>query len=116
MDRKIQKVKTSPNYKKIYKDIIEQKFPHKFEECRSLLDKKPLYAIDIIHLNKIIFGNKDKAGEMFDQMCRSYDKESIIKILKFQNDNKLNNTQIANKYRLSRNTVSKWKKLYRHIC
>ncbi|MFZ4928305.1 helix-turn-helix domain-containing protein [Chryseobacterium sp. Mn2064] len=105
-------MKKSPNYQRIYTDIIQQKFPHKLNECRTLLEKQRLYAIDVIQLNKIIFNTKERDVEEFDQKHRSYDKESIIKILDFQFKNKLNNNQIANLYKLSRNTVAKWKKLY----
>ncbi|SHF03742.1 hypothetical protein [Chryseobacterium sp. OV279] len=50
---------SQPNYKRIYSDIIDQKFPHKKLECEKLLKKKILFAVDIIELNKRIFGAKD---------------------------------------------------------
>jgi hypothetical protein len=49
------KKNTQPNYKRIYSDIIDQKFPHKKAECQKLLNKKNLSSIDILKLNKKSF-------------------------------------------------------------
>lgn len=42
----------------------------------------------------------------------SYDLASIIDILEYQKKNQLNNIQLANHFKLSRNTVAKWKKSF----
>ncbi|MBF0651964.1 hypothetical protein IR083_24400 [Dysgonomonas sp. GY75] len=46
-----------------------------------------------------------------NQKHRAYDRESIGHILHYQQQNKLNNNQLTGKFRLSRNTISKWQKL-----
>lgn len=43
---------------------------------------------------------------------RAYSKEAIYKILEYQKKNCLNNTQLAKHFKLSRNTVTKWKILF----
>ncbi|MDR6919880.1 MULTISPECIES: helix-turn-helix domain-containing protein [Chryseobacterium] len=103
---------TSPDYKTIYRDILHQKFPDKIEECLPLLDKKCLSAVDILSLNQKIFGNLDKESEQFNQKQHSYKKSDILQILDYQKKYQLNNSQLANHFKLSRNTVTKWRKIF----
>lgn len=104
--------KLTINYKQIYTDILDKNFPHKKEECQSLLQKENLSAIDIIKLNKTIFDKQNKETESCNQKYRSYSKSDIFKILDYQKKHKLNNSQLANHFSLSRNTVAKWKKIF----
>jgi len=101
-----------PRYNKIYFDLIERKFPEKLEECRVILAKDELSVLDIISLNKKLFGTKNRESEECNQKLRSYDESTILKILAYQRKNKLNNSQLAIHFKMSRNTVTKWKKLY----
>jgi len=112
MDTKVQKITSAPNYQRIYGDIIEQKFPDKMNECKKLLEKQFLCTLDIILLNKILFNKISIDTKVFNQKHRTYDERSIIKILAYQQKNRLNNTQLANLYKLSRNTVANWKKQF----
>ncbi|UWX61770.1 helix-turn-helix domain-containing protein [Chryseobacterium oranimense] len=105
-------MKNHPNYKNIYSDIVSKKFPHKQKECETLLKMDSLSFLNIIELNKIIFGVSDIQTENFNQKHRSYQKSDILKILDYQKKNKLNNIQLANHFKLSRNTVTKWKKMF----
>ncbi|ANF49118.1 transposase [Chryseobacterium glaciei] len=102
----------SVNYKRIFTDIITKKFPEKITECRSILDKKALSVLDVIELNRKIFGNSDKSTQIFNQKERSYNESAILKILDYQKKNKLNNSQLALHFKMSRNTISKWKKIF----
>lgn len=101
----------NPDYNKIFKDIIQDQYPHKAKVCESILNKENLTGIDVITLNNIIFGSSSQETTVFNQRHRSYDKQSIMQILEYQKKHNLNNTQVAQKYKLSRNTVAKWKKL-----
>ncbi|AZB27394.1 helix-turn-helix domain-containing protein [Chryseobacterium bernardetii] len=103
---------TKPDYKKIYKDILDLKYPEKEAGCRKILNKKELMPIDIIKLNQIIFGIGNKEIKSFNQQHKSYDKKSINAILDHQKKYELNNIQLAKQFNLSRNTVSRWKKLF----
>ncbi|REC79351.1 helix-turn-helix domain-containing protein [Chryseobacterium elymi] len=102
-----------PNYKLIYQDIISKKYPHKRAKCKGLLSKKELSSLDIIKVNSIIFDGADAEAFKFNQKLRSYNKATVLEILNYQKVNKLNNTQLAEKFNLSRNTISKWKKEFR---
>ncbi len=108
----MKKLKTeTPNYKRIFQDIIKMKYPHKEERCRNILDKKELLVMDVININQMIFGTKDKESFAFNQSHRSYNTKTILEILDYQKKNKLNNSELALHFKMSRNTITKWKKL-----
>lgn len=102
---------TNIDYKRIFTDILEYKFSQKKEKYLPLLQKNNITAIDIITINKQIFGT-DKDNEPQNQRHRSYSKSDIIYILEYQKKHKLNNSQLANHFKLSRNSVTKWKKMF----
>lgn len=102
-----------PDYRTIYTDIVQKKYPEKVKECISLIQKKNLSAIDIIELNRKIFGIPDKETQAENQKHRYYKKSDIIKILRYQKKNHLNNTELARHFKLSRNSVAKWKKIFK---
>lgn len=99
-----------PNYKRIYTDIISKKYPEKEKKCKYILQKKEISTLDIIKINEIIFGNTDKEESINNQKHRSYDESAVLEILNYQKKNKLNNSQLANHFKLSRNTIAKWRK------
>lgn len=101
-----------PDYKRIFNDILNKKCPDKKELCLSILDQQQLSVLDVIKLNTIIFGVKDKNSQGFNQKHKSYDHDSIKQILNYQKKNNLNNIELAKKFNLSRNTVTKWKNFF----
>lgn len=105
-------MKNTPDYKKIFNDIINIKFPEKKETCSHLLDKPDLSVLDIIDLNELLFRNSSKENRIFNQKHRSYNESVIYQILEYQKKNRLNNSQLAGHFKLSRNTVTKWKSLF----
>lgn len=98
-----------PDYNCIYRDIIAKKYPQKSIECEKILGKKKLNAIDILEVNQRIFGSKNKSQK---QSHRSYKKSDILKILDYQKKHKFNNIELARHFKLSRNTITKWKKIF----
>ena len=100
--------KTKPNYKQIYTDILDTKYLAKKENCKDILKKEELSAMDVLELNKRIFGETGNENQRY----RSYSKSDILEILDYQDENQLNNVELANHYRLSRNTVAKWKRQF----
>jgi hypothetical protein len=99
-----------PDYRQIYMDILNKKFIEKKEELEMLLEKEKFSAIEIIELNTRIFG---KTSVTDNGRHRSYSKSAIFKILDYQKKHQLNNSQLANHFKLSRNTITKWKKFFR---
>ncbi|WP_353145351.1 helix-turn-helix domain-containing protein [Chryseobacterium sp.] len=103
--------KLTPNYKILFEDIINKKFPEKKKECLPILKKQKLSVVDIIKLNEKIFESHTKTIGP-NQKFRSYGKSDILQILDYQKKHKLNNIQLAKYFKLSRNTVAKWKKIF----
>lgn len=99
-----------PNYKNIYLDIISKKFPSKTDTYDKILSKKILSNYDVIVLNKELFPNAKNQTE--NQKLKSYTKETILKILDYQKAKKLNVTELARHFSISRNTIAKWRKIY----
>jgi hypothetical protein len=104
-----------PDYKRIYSDIIDKKFPDRKQEYFYFLEKDSLSILDIIKLNQKIFGTSNKQNLAFNQMHRAYDEEAIIEILNYQKNNNMNNSQLAVHFKLSRSTVTKWRKNFLEV-
>jgi hypothetical protein len=103
-----------PFYKKIYTDILTKKFPDKIKECHTILLKDELSFLDIIQLNRRIFGHQEISSD--NQRLRSYNTETILEILEYQKKYNLNNSELAIHFKLSRNTVGRWRKLFLDNC
>jgi len=95
----------SINYKRIFQDILDLKFPEKKELRAIVLEKEINDFYDVLSLNKMIFGDENKENKH-----KSYDPSTITKVLQYQVENNLTNVETAQKFNLSRNTVSAWKK------
>ncbi|OVE57714.1 transposase [Chryseobacterium mucoviscidosis] len=100
-----------PDYNKIFRDIVEKKFIKRKEELLPLLQNH-LTVLDVIRINKIIFGKGDDNINRLNQKHKSYDKETILKILDYQRKNHYNNVALAKHFNLSRNTIAKWRKIF----
>ncbi|KQS91625.1 hypothetical protein [Chryseobacterium sp. Leaf394] len=103
------------NYKAIYTDMIQEKFPEKMVLVKNLLDREKVSILDAIKINEILFPNKSADEERLTQKHKSYYEDDILKILEYQRVNKLNNIQIATKFKMSRNTIAKWKKQFNDV-
>lgn len=100
-----------PNYRKIYEDMIRIKFPDKLGDYQGVLSKKELSALDVIKLNASLFGTFREEVNI-NGRHRSYSRSDIFEILDYQKKRRLNNSQLALHFGLSRNTVAHWKKIY----
>lgn len=106
------KKNNKPNYHNIYNDILKLKYPQKINDCKNILNNKELSVLDILNINQIIFGRSSLEDTAFNQKHRSYSKSDILKILDYQKKHRLNNVQLANHFKISRNSIAKWKKLF----
>ena len=104
-------LKQNINYQQIFRDILDTKYPDKKKVCIPLLQNENLSAMDIVKINTEIFGIS-RENETSNQKHRSYHKSDILKILNYQKKHNCNNSQLANYFKLSRNTVAKWKKIF----
>ncbi|WP_347216534.1 helix-turn-helix domain-containing protein [Chryseobacterium sp.] len=101
-----------PDYKKIFSDILDKKFPEKINLCKPILHKKELSQLDVITLNNRIHGRPEKSIDSTNQKLKAYNETTILEILNYQKEYQLNNVQLANHFCLSRNTVAAWKKRF----
>ncbi|AZA83293.1 transposase [Chryseobacterium lactis] len=106
-----QKQKIGPDYQKIYSDIINKKYPDKKDVCEYLLEKQHLSVLEVIELNQRIFGSTKKCSQKY----RSYTESDILQMLDYQRKNQLNNTELAQYFSLSRNSVTKWKRQFPNV-
>ncbi|MBB6329144.1 hypothetical protein HNP24_000094 [Chryseobacterium sediminis] len=104
--------KSQPNYKQIYRDIILKKYPEKMNTCQLILEKTNFSMLDVININNMIFGTNNKDILINNQKFKSYDESTVLYILDYQRKNRLNNSQVANHFKLSRNSIAKWKKYF----
>lgn len=112
MVEKTSKKVTGPNYSRIYRDLIEKKFPEKLHEYKVILSNDNLTFFEIVRLNELLFGKKNKEQEFQSQRYKAYDKQTILRIIRYQRQNKLNDQEIAVRFKLSRNTIRGWKKVF----
>ena len=103
--------KSRPDYNRIYNDMINIKLPHLKKEYSPVLSKKSLSALDVLDINRKLFG-LSKDTEHFNQRHRAYNKSDIFAILSYQKKHRLTNSQVALHFKLSRNTVTKWRKIF----
>lgn len=103
-----------PFYRKLYIDLVRDKYPDKELVISEFLKKQKWTALDVIEVNELLFGSDNNTFDILtNKKHRAYDELSIVQILDYQGKNMLSNIEIANKYGLSRNTIAKWKKLYK---
>lgn len=112
MDAQIQpEINKGPDFQKIYGEIIELFHPEKKEECTYYLNRTDWSSMDVITVTNILFAEKSSKEVLaFNQKHRAYDEKTIIKILRYQKQYKLNDTQASMHFKLSRNTLLKWKR------
>lgn len=99
----------TPDYRRIYTEIIDRYHPHARKLCEEYLRKEIWTSMDVITVNHLIYGTPRKEDLHFNQNHRSYDHATITEILEYQKKHGLNNIQLANTFKLSRNTVARWK-------
>jgi len=105
-------MKNIPDYKRIYTDLINERYPDKKEACKNLLSKKNFSILDVITCSSILTDKKDKNTFVFNQKHRFFDQQSILEILNYQKKHGYNNAELARHFKLSRNTVANWKKKF----
>ncbi|MBB4807706.1 DNA-binding transcriptional regulator YiaG [Chryseobacterium defluvii] len=101
-----------PNYKEIFLDILKIKFPEKKKKILPLINKEKFSAEEILSINNQLYGETDKDKSLLNNKLHSYRESDILRMLDYQKKNNLNNTELANHFNLSRNTVAKWKKVF----
>lgn len=114
MDEKRIMKNMCPNYKQIYTDIIDEVYPEKKNNIQINNRIECIETVmDILTFNTLILGSSQQVTESKSRRLRSYDKKSILKILEYQKSNKLNNIATAVHFKISRNTLTKWHRIFK---
>lgn len=103
---------TTPDYKRIYIDMINMKYRDRMKDCENILNKNNISSMDVIALQERIFGKNIELRDKENGKFRAYGDDDICKILSYQKKNRMNNTEISNYFKVSRNSISKWKKKF----
>lgn len=100
-----------PDYKRIFSDMLELKYSEKKPVCKAYLNKKNLTQLDVLKVSELIRGSNHYGTKSFNQKHKAYNPETIRKILKYQKEYELNDSEVARHFKMSRNTLYKWKNL-----
>ncbi|MCS3869332.1 hypothetical protein J3D55_002248 [Chryseobacterium ginsenosidimutans] len=101
-----------PNYKRIYHDILKEKYPEKLEDAKVLYLLDNLKTVDdILKINALVSDSSRKSSTN-NQKLKNYDKQTVLKLLQYQRKHQLSTNFMSKKYNMSRNTISKWWKLF----
>jgi response regulator of citrate/malate metabolism len=102
----------TPNYTKIYQDMLQMEHPEKLKDPKIVKLLNNLHNVeDILKLNQKIF-KESKESIKNNQKLRNYDKPTVLKILQYQNKHEFSTSYISRKYKISRTTIAKWRKMF----
>ncbi|WP_419868654.1 helix-turn-helix domain-containing protein [Chryseobacterium sp. CT-SW4] len=101
-----------PNYTKIYEDLIRLECPEKLTEPTI---KKQLQNLntceDILNFNEKIF-KQSKQSLKDNQKLKTYDRKTMLKLLQYQKQHGFSTNYMSKKYKISRTTLTKWRKTF----
>lgn len=100
-----------PNYSKIYHDLLQAEYPEKLKDVKVTELLQNLNTSDeVIKFNEKLFKQSKESLEN-NQKLRTYDRETMLKILMYQKQHGFSSNYISKKYKISRTTIAKWKKI-----
>lgn len=104
------------DYKLLYTEFVKELDALNLKERRliinniKLLDNENLKYQTLYEINKIIKENM-KSSNSFKTL-NTYDSGYIKKILSYQKEYNLSNSAVCQEYKLSRNTIAKWREIF----
>lgn len=96
-----------PNYAKLYLDMAAY-YNIALSTDLQLAISKMVNTVDVLRVNKTIF----QSSAYSLQQGNAYQEADVLQILKFKREYKLSNSATALHFKMSRNTISRWEKLY----
>jgi response regulator of citrate/malate metabolism len=101
-----------PNYTKIYEDMLKQDYPDKLKDPKILaLLKKLNTTEDVLKFNDKLF-EQSRESQQNNQKLKTYDKKTMLKLLQYQKKHEFSTSYMSRKYKISRTTLAKWKKMF----
>ncbi len=97
-----------PNYKKIYLDMLRMDYPEKLKDpkIKELLEKLNTSEA-VLKFNEKLFKQSRE-----NQKLRTYDRQTMLKLLQYQKKHGHSTSYMSRKYKISRTTLSKWKVMF----
>lgn len=97
-----------PNYKRIYQDMLRLEQPEKLKDpkIQELLGKLHTTE-DVLKFNEKLFKQSSE-----NQKLKTYDRKTMLKLLRYQKKHGHSTSYMSRKYKISRTTLSKWKALF----
>ena len=104
------------NFKLLFDDILNDKFPEiaSKENIKWKLNHLDS-SINVLSFNNLMFYNSVDVKKNFDSRLKSYTAKEILRILNYQILYNKSNTEIINKFGMSRSTLIFWKKRYKEL-
>lgn len=100
-----------PNYKKIYQDILREQFPEKLKDPKVIKQLNNLDTAEaVLKLNEMLFEHSEKKHDI--KGLKFYDEKTVLKLLKYQDKHGFSNKYMSQKYKISRSTIIRWRKLF----
>ncbi|ROH97483.1 hypothetical protein BCF50_2330 [Chryseobacterium daecheongense] len=101
-----------PNYNKIYHDMLKKEHPEKLKDpsIRRLLSKLHTTE-DILKFNDKLF-TQSREKQQNNQKLKTYDKQTMLKLLQYQDKHGFSTSYMSKKYKISRTTITKWRKTF----
>lgn len=97
-----------PNYKRIYQDMLKMEYPEKLKDpkIKELLEKLHT-SDDVLKFNEKLFKQSRE-----NQKLKTYDRQTMLKLLQYQKKHGHSTSYMSRKYKISRTTLSKWKAMF----
>lgn len=109
-------IKKKINYKTLYLDLVEESDYIPMDYKTILREKIEHFDFitfrDVGTLNTLIRSYSKMEDWLDDQQLKAYDLDQILSVLKEQKIYNLTNSEISRKYKMSRNTIARWKVLF----
>jgi|SRR5690606_483767 len=100
-----------PDFGRIFQEIAQKK-----EHSESLIGHiagiKEWNSLNVIKTSEKVVEKPDGENLKLNRTHRAYDEQSVKEILKYQKINNLNNSEMMMLFKVSRNSISKWKKMF----
>lgn len=92
--------------------MLQLEHPDKLEDpkIRELL-KKLNTTEEVLNFNDKLF-KQSKESLKNNQKLKTYDKKTMLKLLQYQKKHGFSTSYMSKKYKISRTTISNWKKTF----
>ncbi|WP_370900464.1 helix-turn-helix domain-containing protein [Chryseobacterium gossypii] len=92
--------------------MLKQQNPEKLKEpkIKKLLENLNTTE-DILSFNEKVFKVSGESQKI-NQKLKTYDRRTMMKLLKYQKKHGFSTSYMSRKYNISRTTLSKWKKTF----